>query len=65
MAHNIDDLRTMTHYRRPFTVTEHDDGWLIKAGNRLLRLSDTEAQELADIVNGRPTIQRFPAISRC
>lgn len=43
--------------RRPFTITRHDDGLLLTAGNRMLRLSAAEVQELAEAIAG-PVIAR-------
>ncbi|BBY43248.1 hypothetical protein [Mycolicibacterium celeriflavum] len=51
----------MTAYCRPFTVTEHDGGWLVTVGYRQFRLNKAEAEELARIVSGRPYIMRYPA----
>lgn len=52
----------MTAYRRPFEVTDHDDGLLITAGNRSLRLSRSEVDELVLHLTGKPPILRFATL---
>lgn len=43
--------------RRPFTAVPHDDGLIVTAGNRSLRLSAAEVSDLADAIAG-PVIAR-------
>lgn len=47
----------MTEYRRAFSAVPHDDGLLITAGARYLRLSADEVSELAEILAG-PIVER-------
>jgi len=47
----------MTEYRRQFTAVAHGDGLLITAGNRSLRLSADEKDDLTAVLAG-PVIAR-------
>lgn len=38
--------------RRNFAVSPHDDGWLIRAGGQMLRLSQPECDELVSAIAG-------------
>ncbi len=43
--------------RRPFTTTVHDDGLIVTAGNRSLRLSAAEVDDLTAML-ASPIIER-------
>ncbi len=43
--------------RRPFTITPHDDGLLLRVGCRMVRLNTDEVTELAEAIAG-PIVAR-------